>query len=473
MSRPGYRVLFITALALALFLGLDRLAPNQSLAQAQPQPQISSQSKPQSLAQIQSQAQTPQPQPQTSSQSRPQTPSPEELSVNQSQDGVVNPSEGDSVPVTILDDTLVIPIEPVPNLPLKWVGSDPESVLLVAPRTGPWSVFGQDAELGANMAIKSLGDSFKLRTIDEESPELLFDLTASPPPAAIIGHLYESSLLSVYPYYNQAKVPVLLTFLGQVPSRDLEPNYFKFPPEASIEGLKLALEVPRTGNRRPEQIIILQGPGPVEEALAEAFRQSLLNPSAPPATKQNPKPTKPRALNAKNVFTIPISQASDLAVLNELKISARDLVLLALPVRLAMSAAPVLSETKLKRGTLFAPTWLAVREVGAVYLAVGIENLQVLVPVDTGTTRNPNKSLNDFTRRYTQLYRREPTWASVLAFDAARLACLAASAEEGPSSFLADQNLSRTGVAGRYDLTGSGWPTSLIKVDEGRLAFLP
>ncbi|MDR1656259.1 MAG: ABC transporter substrate-binding protein [Deltaproteobacteria bacterium] len=400
-----------------------------------------------------------------------------ELSVSAVSSPVEGTANGEPAAVqsTPAGDTLEIPIEPVEPPPPQpqWTGSDPDAVIVAAPRSGPWAVFGQDSEMGAALGLKSLGGDIRLRFIDEESPQLIREIISSPPPAAIIGHLYESTLAAAYPYYQAAKIPVILPFLEQISLDVLGPTFFRLRADAAFQGQKLALEVPRTGNRRPEQVIILQGPGEAEGALAEAFREALINPKAPAPTKQNPKPSTPRALNAKVVFTVPVNSFSDLAVLKELKTSPRDWVLIALPNRLALKAAPVLSETKLKRGTFIAPMWLAVREVGAVYLDVDINNLQVLVPVDLGTAKNPNKALIEFTRRYTQLYRRSPSWASVMAYDAARLACLATSGEQGPEDFLADRQQIRNGASGNYDLSGSGWPMSLLKVEENRLSFLP
>lgn len=364
-----------------------------------------------------------------------------------------------------------VPAPPPPEIPIP--RAYPPAIYLVAPTSGPWSIIGSDSELGTRLGLASVGDGFEVRILDEDSPSFARDLYSGPAPVAIVGHLYERTLAAAWPWYQRAEVPVISPFLSQSALTDLGEGFVGLMPDAAAQGLKLALEVPRSGSRRPGQVIILQGPEPADEILAETFREALLNPQAPEPTKRNPKPSKPRALNSKIVFTIPVKNPGDLSVLSELKVSPKDWVLLAMPSRLVLRCVPIISQGNLKRAVFLAPTWLATREVGALFLAAGMPGLQALVPLDMGTGSKPNRSLDDLILRYTRAYRREPTWPALMAYDVARLAAMAASDEAGVAANLADIETERSGSSGMYTLAPGGWPTTLVKVEEGRLYLFP
>jgi ABC-type branched-subunit amino acid transport system substrate-binding protein len=358
------------------------------------------------------------------------------------------------------------PAAPIPK-------ASPPAVYLVAPATGPFSPLGGDVELGVKLGLKSVGDSLALRVLDEDSPGFLRELFASPAPVVAIGHLYEASLAGAWPWYQAAGVPVVSPFLDGLAISELGESFIGLMPSPAAQGLRLAREVPKTGSRRPNQVIILQGPEPADEALAEAFREGLINPPAPEPTRRNPKPAKPRGMNAKLVLTIPVSSAGDLRVLSELKTSSRDVVLLALPSRLVLRCAPALAESDLRRATYLAPVWLATREMGALFIGASMPDFQALVPLGMGTASKPNKSLDELIIRYARAYRREPTWPALVAYEVARLAALAAADEAGAGASLADKELERSGTAGAFTLSPGGWPSTLVKIDESRLSLLP
>jgi ABC-type branched-subunit amino acid transport system substrate-binding protein len=350
-------------------------------------------------------------------------------------------------------------------------GGKPTFVMAV-PNSGHWATFGIDAAMGAELALKTIGGGFELKTIDEAAPDFAYRLRSLGSPVAIMGHLYESRLSQGAPYYAKAGAPILLTYIESQKTSELGPAFVRLLPDPASQGRRLAKEVPRTG-KRIKQVYVLEGPEPGQKELAEAFREALINPQAPPPTKANPKPSKPRALKATSVNTIPVDKPEDLNVLLEIKGSPQDWILVALPPRLAMRAAPVLASSGFKRATFLIPTSLAIREIGASFLAVDIKNAQVAVPLEFGSGKTLNKALSEFRRRFIQYHRREPSWAAVMAYDAATLAGLAASSEEGALPYLGDAETVHVGVAGRLTLSEDGWPLSAIKLDPERLHWLP
>lgn len=350
-------------------------------------------------------------------------------------------------------------------------GGRPTFVMAI-PETGHWSVFGSEAVLGAQLALRNLGGGFDLKTIDETARDFPDRLRSLGSPVVVLGHLFETSLALGAPFYSRAGAPVLLTFIESQETQGLGDGFVRLLPDPAAQGRRLAKEVPRSG-KRIKHVYILEGPDPAQRELSEAFREALLNPQAPAPTKANPKPSKPRAMSAKNVSTIPIDSPGDLKVLQEIKSVPQDWILVALPPRLAMRAAPILGSTGFKKATFLMPTSLALREVGASYLAVEIKNLQVALPLEIGSGKNLNKVLAEFRRRFVQFHRREPSWAAVVAYDAATLAALAASSEEGPASYLSDAEIPHVAAAGRLTLSGEGWPVSMVKLDQERLHWLP
>ncbi|MDR2368989.1 MAG: hypothetical protein LBF58_12960 [Deltaproteobacteria bacterium] len=361
--------------------------------------------------------------------------------------------------------------EPV-SYPVLAPADGKPTLVMAVPGSGHWASFGADAVLGAELALKNIGAGFELKTVDEAAPDFAGRLRSLGFPVAVMGHLYESSLAMGAPYYSRAGAPVLLTYIESPQTAELGPSFVRLLPDPASQGRRLAKEVPRSGNRI-KQVYVLEGPEPAQRELAEAFRESLINPQAPAPTKANPKPSKPRAMKASNVNTVPINGPEDLKVLLDLKGNPKDWVLVALPPRLALRAAPILASSGFKRATFLMPTSLALREIGASYLAVDIKNAQVALPLDFGTGKNLNKALIDFRRRFVQYHRREPSWAAVMAYDAATLASLAASNDGGALPFLGDAGMVHVGVAGRMTLSEDGWPISTVRLDPGRLHWLP
>jgi ABC-type branched-subunit amino acid transport system substrate-binding protein len=355
--------------------------------------------------------------------------------------------------------------------PLAPPGGKPTFVMAV-PSTGYWSTFGQDAVMGAELALKKIGGGFDLITVDEAAPDFVSRIRNLGQPVAILGHLYEPRLAQGAPYYAKAGAPILLTYIENAKTQELGSNFVRLMPDPESQGRRLAKEVPRTG-KRIKQVYILEGPETHQQELAGAFREALVNPQAPAPTKANPKPSKPRALKASSVNTIPVNKPEDLKVLLELKGSPQDWILLALPPRLAMRAAPIIAASGFKRATFLIPTSLALREIGATYLAVDITNAQVALPLEFGSGKNLNKSLSEFRRRFIQFHRREPSWAAVLAYDATTLAGLAASSDGGALPFFGDTEMIHSGAAGRVTLTPDGWPISTVRLDQDRLHWLP
>jgi ABC-type branched-subunit amino acid transport system substrate-binding protein len=328
------------------------------------------------------------------------------------------------------------------------------------PEDGPWSIFGREARLGAALALSAFVGDLALASYDETASDLVDRLAAAPPPRAVIGHLFEDSLAAASPVYLQSRTPVLLPFLDNPDLASLGPGFFRLLPDPAGQGLRLAQEVPR-GGQRLREIFILEGPDPSSKQAAEAFRQHLIDPQAPPPTPRNPKPSKPRAISAKKITTVPIEGPEDLKIIGELKGTPQDHVLLALPLRLALRAAPALARSKLKRATLLAPTWLAVRELGAAYLALDLNGLFVLVPGDVGTPKSRSRAWDAMSERYLQRWRLDPTWVAGAAYDAVALAALAAASEDGPAAYLSDPELTRLR------------PSTAVRVDSGRLPLLP
>jgi ABC-type branched-subunit amino acid transport system substrate-binding protein len=359
----------------------------------------------------------------------------------------------------------------VTGAPLAPPGGTPTFIMAV-PSSGYWASFGLDAVMGAELAIKKIGGGFDLKTIDEAGADFASQIRNLGRPVAVMGHLYESRLAQGAPYYAKAGAPTIITYIEDPKTQELGPSFVRFLPDPASQGRRLAKEVPRTG-KRVKQVYILEGPETSQKQLAEAFRESLVNPQAPAPTKANPKPTKPRALKASTVNTIPIDKPEDLKVLLELKGTPQDWILVALPPRLAMRAAPIIAASGFKRATFLMPTSLAIREIGATFLAVNITNAQVALPLEFGSGKNLNRALTDFRRRFIQYHRREPSWAAVLAYDATTLAGLAASSDTGALPFLEDSEMVHSGAAGRMTLSQDGWPISTVKLDQERLHWLP
>jgi hypothetical protein len=357
------------------------------------------------------------------------------------------------------------------SAPLAPPGGKPTFIMAV-PSSGHWSSFGLDAVMGAELALKKIGGGFDLKTIDEAGPDFASKVRNLGSPVAVMGHLYESKLAQGAPYYAKAGAPTIITYIQDSKTKELGPSFVRFLPDPASQGRRLAKEVPRTG-KRIKQVYVLEGPETSQKELAEAFREALINPQAPAPTKANPKPAKPRALKASNVNTIPIEKPEDLNVLLELKGTPQDWILVALPPRLAMRAAPIFAASGFKRATFLIPTSLAIREIGATFLAVNITGAQVALPLEFGSGKNLNKALTDFRRRFIQYHRREPSWAAVLAYDATTLAGLAASSETGALPFLEDAEMVHNGAAGRMTLSEDGWPISTVKLDQERLHWLP
>jgi ABC-type branched-subunit amino acid transport system substrate-binding protein len=326
--------------------------------------------------------------------------------------------------------------------------------------------------LGASLALKAIGGGFELKAIDEAATDFPNYLRSLGTPVAIMGHLYESRLSQGAPYYAKSGAPVLLTYVESAQASELGPGFVRLLPNPASQGRRIAKDVPRTG-KKIKQVYILEGPDPAQKELAEAFRESLVNPTAPAPTKANPKPSKPRALKASSVNTIPINSPGDLKVIMGLKGSPQDWVLVALPPWLAMRAGRVLAESEFKRANILLPTSLAIRDLGASYIAMGLKYAQVALPLEIGSGKNANKALAEFQRRFVQSFRREPSWAAVLAYDATTLASLAAHSAEGSRPFLEDAEMTHIGAAGRLTLGEDGWPVSMVKLDSERLHWLP
>ncbi|MDR1049872.1 MAG: hypothetical protein LBP95_02095 [Deltaproteobacteria bacterium] len=364
------------------------------------------------------------------------------------------------------------PARPLPTVPELAPAGGPPTFILVAPETGHWSVFGSEAVLGAELAIKNMGGNFALKTVDESDPALAGYLQALGSPLVVFGHLFETTLAQAAPYYKKIGAPVILTYIESPQTADLGPGYVRLLPDPASQGRRLAREVPRSG-KRVRQVFILEGPDQPQKELAEAFRQHLVNPAAPEPTKADPKPQKPRAMKPSQVTTVAIENADDLLAVNDFKSTPQDWILVALPPRLAMRAAPILGGSSMKRATFLLPMSLSVREIGAAFLAADIRNAQMALPLEFGSGKTANKNLSEFRRRYLQFHRREPSWAAVVAYDAATLAQLAVSNEGGAMSYLSDGEMAHVTAAGRPTLGSDGWPVSMVKMNADQLHWLP
>ncbi|MDR0355992.1 MAG: hypothetical protein LBJ64_09725 [Deltaproteobacteria bacterium] len=358
------------------------------------------------------------------------------------------------------------------RIPLLAPPDGPPTLVLSVPESGPWSVFGAEALLGAELALKALGSNLEIKTIDEAGQDFANSLWALGSPVAVVGHLYEPTLARAVPYYIKSGSPVILPYLDSPDTDQLGGSFVRLLPDPSVQGRRLAMEVPRSG-KRVRNVYILEGSDPPQSQLAEAFREHLLNPKAPEPTKANPRPSKPRAMKASVVHTLKINNVDDLKAIDEIKSTPQDWILLALSPRMAMRAAPYLGSSSLKRATFLAPLSLSVREIGAAYLAVDIRSLMMTLPLTDGAGKNANKKLAEFRRLFVQRYLREPSWAAVMAYDAVSLAGRGLTEEEGLVARLADSESVIDAVSGQMTLSPEGWPTSVYKLDANRLHWLP
>lgn len=360
---------------------------------------------------------------------------------------------------------------------------DPPTLILALPQSGPLAPFGQSAANGAELALKTLGGGFNMVTVDEMAPwpEDL-PLTNAP---VISGYFTESGLAAHAPRFMFLKKTVLLPFLGGRRGAALDAkNFFRLMPAADEEGEYLAMRT-LTLKRRPRRLLIIEGPGEADAAIAERFTSVLaepIQPSAPPAprpgqktSRKTPKPAPVKPLD-KNAVIVTITPEDDLAAIKEFSQNpknAPELIILAVDLPTALELAPRLAASKFSKAPVWGGSQLGFREAGAAFVALNLK-LSLALPVDLAD--NSIGAVRDFSNAYIREYKIQPTWVSALAYDSLNLAIKAVSATVLTGQISTFLNGHSHHSLGAYELTPGGAgrpPLTMMAVTETSLAHLP
>ncbi len=358
--------------------------------------------------------------------------------------------------------------------------ADEEKVfLLTVPLSGPLGPLGNNAREGAELALKTWGGAYALETMDENSGEFPEDLSLDRVSVAL-GYFTESRFVADAPRYLYTKKPVLLPYLTSGEAAGRGPaSFFRLMPTYREQGQFLGLEVLRM-KKRPQRLLIVDGPGDGLAVLTAAFQETLTSPPAPePASaapgQKPPKPAPaPKPLDAKAEVRVMggdrLAEPEGLAEAAEFR---PDLIILALSLDEALRLAPGLAGSKMAKTPIWSGTFLGFREVGAAYASLGL-NLVLALPA-VNLADDGSKAVQDFNRRYLAAYHHHPTWVSALAYDSLNLAIKAVSSagapEEIPSRLFGEHH-----ALGVYQLAPGGGgnpPLDFMPVKAETLGYLP
>jgi ABC-type branched-subunit amino acid transport system substrate-binding protein len=320
--------------------------------------------------------------------------------------------------------------------------------------------------MGARMAHERFGGEFSLQEAQEEICPSLYQAESPEMVRMAVGHLFEESLLVNAPYYEEAKIPVLLPFLDNWETDKLGDDYYQLLASAPAQARALAREILKLRDK-PSVVYILEGSDPPLKLLADSFYEELYDPAKDGSkTKISPlgKRTKVERVILDDAGKIPEFLAT-------VKKNSKYAVFLALTSRGALNLAPYLVESNLKSSTFYAATALANRDVGAAYASLGFA---ILFSVPVNLADSKNRELSEFVLNYRQRYKIDPTWSSVVAYDAVALAEKALATENGAGVFNSKEG--GVGLSGDYDFQSDARPLSILRVDSKNLkniAFLP
>lgn len=324
---------------------------------------------------------------------------------------------------------------------------------LVVPQKGPLAPFGQEAERGAGLALKTWGGGFQLQTVDEGEGS---GLVAKAP--IVAGYFTESALVRDAPGFIRAKKAVLLPYLTTARAAALGPDcFFRLMATGAEQGAYLARQALAL-KRRPRRLLVLTGPDEVSQELTASFLGTLRNSKLP----------KPLDKNAK---VVSLATADDLDASPEFAKAGPDLVILAADMAEALKVAPRLAAHKAWAKT---PVWggaaMGFREAGAAFTALGL-NLSLALPINLA---DRSKAVAEFRGAYISEYKTRPTWLAALAYDSLNLAIKAASSGEGDLPAFLDGHSHHALAA--YELAAGGggqMPLGLMAVTMDTLGYLP
>jgi ABC-type branched-subunit amino acid transport system substrate-binding protein len=340
------------------------------------------------------------------------------------------------------------------------------AILFVTPQEANLPLVSS-ATLGARMAREELGGEFSLLEAKEEICPSLSQAPNRGRVRMVVGHLFEDNLLANAPYYENARVPVLLPFLDNWETPKLGDNYFQLLASVPAQARALARDILLT-KIKPPVIYILEGKEPTLKLLADSFYDALYTPD-----NENSKPrVSPLAKRVKVERVVLDDMAKVPEFLSTVNKNQKYFVLLALTSRDAIRLVPYLMESNLKSSVFYGATSLANRDVGSAYASQGFV-IQFCVPVNLADSKN--ERLQDFVLRYRQRYKTDPTWSSVMAYDAVSLATKALSRENWADYLRSPEG--SVGLSGDYNFKSDLRPVAVLKVDNKQnlknISYLP
>jgi ABC-type branched-subunit amino acid transport system substrate-binding protein len=342
----------------------------------------------------------------------------------------------------------------------------PPAILFTAPKDGDFYHFGNSAILGAELAHKVYGGGFDLIVENEDEGPLYNRVSHFGRVKIAAGHLFESSLAENAPYYKRFRIPVLLPFLDNWETATLGSGFYQLMPDIPAQARLLAERTLKIPSSKLSRIIILESPAAPFQLLADTYVATLKDPSALSTGKQKKRPLAGKV----KVLRFVIHSPADLAtVIAENKLNPQDVVFLALSNSQAVQVAPYFIESNFQKATFLGGASLANRDVCLVYLASKL-NLELVVPLDLKNSKID--ALNQFIHRFRLSYKQEPTWPSVLAYDAVTMAIKASSVPEG-ALYLNSGDKGPEGLAGYYSFADRKVPAEVVKVVRESAVYFP
>jgi ABC-type branched-subunit amino acid transport system substrate-binding protein len=341
-----------------------------------------------------------------------------------------------------------------------------QAILFTVKSDGILANFGHSATLGAELAHKEYGQDFELIEESEGDGALYNRVSHFGRVKAAVGHMLESSLLENAPYYRRYGIPVLLPFLDNWETGSLGPNFYQLAPDVPAQARVMAERTLKAPSRKLSKVVILETDAEPFKLLADTYVSTLKDPSSLTTGKNKRRPLSSRV----KVLRYPLKNISELpAILSENKLGPQDIVVLALSNRDALQAAPYFLESNFQKAIFLGGNALANRDLALAFLSANL-NLELLVPLDLRNTKNP--TLNKFVGLYRARNKQDPTWPSVLAYDAITMAITANSAPNG-TMYLSDPESEPTGLAGSYLFAKRKVPSELVKVTRDSSVYYP
>jgi ABC-type branched-subunit amino acid transport system substrate-binding protein len=341
----------------------------------------------------------------------------------------------------------------------------PPAILFTVEENGEYYNFGRAATLGARLAHKVLGGGIDLLVEDEGEGPLYNRVGHFGRVRAAVGHIFERTLAENAPYYERFGIPVILPFTDGWETRTLGRNFYQMMPGVPDQALVLAERTLKNPGKLG-RVIILETPAPPFKLLADTYVDTLRDPKALSTGKQ-----KRKALSSKvKVVRVVLDDMTKLTqAIQENKLNPQDVVLLALSSVQAVQVAPYFLESNFQKAIFLGGSSLATRDLCLAYVASNL-NLELVVPLDMRNAKNV--ALSEFTHRYRIMNKQEPSWPSVMAYDAVAMAIKADSSPDG-AMYLTIGDKGPEGIAGNYNFVTGKLPVEVVKVNRDSAVYYP